>query len=356
MSKTKFALVLSGGGAKGAWEAGFLKYVAEHWGHKFSVVCGSSIGAMNGMLYVAAAHDEKNLPKKIVEPWNKISFTQAVGIPFCDYLKGNVCSLLDNGPLINFINQNLDSKQYRSNMDRGVVESHVVTTTNLNSRKPYIWIDTKNNKNYASVNHVAKKTNLIADHIVASGAIPLAFKPRKIDGNWHSDGSVCNNTPILPAIMSFYNDENGSTRPSDTDAKTKILVITQPDPDAEVSVWEKCPNIVISASRLADSIFVNHLLQDIAKANIINDFLRSMKVESYGKYRKIELLVARPSSSLDTPAIEAAKDMGLGFLPDNLSSSLSFIFIVQPYIQRLLKLGHDEAAKMHAQLEEFFKE
>ena len=356
MTKTKFALVLSGGGAKGAWEAGFLKYVAENWGHKFSVVCGSSIGAMNGMMYCAAAHDEKNLPSKIVEPWNKITFTKAVGIPFCDYLKGNISSLLDNSPLINFINQNLDIKQYRSNMDKSIIETNVVTTTNLNSRKPHIWIDTKNSKSYTSVNHVAKKTNLTADYAVASGAIPIAFKPRKIDGNWHSDGSVCNNTPILPAIMSFYNDDSGSTIPSDIDPKTKILVITQPDPDSQISVWEKIPNILTSTSRLADAIFVNHLLQDIAKANIINDFLGSMKVKSYGKYRKIELLIARPSSSLDTPAIDAAADLGLGFLPDNVSSSLSFMFIVQPYIQRLLKLGYDEAKSMHSQLEEFFKE
>ena len=356
MAKTKFALVLSGGGAKGAWEAGFLKYVTENWGHKFSIVTGSSIGALNGMMYCASAQDEKNLSKKIVEPWNKISFTQAVGIPFCDYLKGNIYSLLDNGPLIKFVDENFNAKQYRSNIDNGVVETHVVTTTNLNSRKPYVWIDTKNKKNYDSVNWVSKKTNITAEHCVASGAIPLAFKPRNLEGDWHVDGSVCNNTPILPAIMSFYNDTNGSTSPSKLDPKTKILVVTQPDPDSVSTTWKKSPNIIVSASRIADSIFVNHLLQDIAKANIINDFLNSMKVESYGKYRKIDMLVARPTSSLDAPAIDAAADLGLGFLPDNISASLSFMFIVQPYIQRLLKLGYDEAKSMHSQLEEFFKE
>lgn len=354
MTKTKFALVLSGGGAKGAWEAGFLKYVAENWGHKFSVVCGSSIGAMNGAVYCAAAHDEKNLPNKIVEIWNKITFTQAVGIPFRDYLKGNVCSLLDNEPLAKFVKQNFNKVQYRKNIDNGIVDANIVATTSLDSRKPCMWIDTKNNKNYDAPNWFTRKTNITDDHLVASGAIPIAFKPRNIEGKWHADGSICNNTPIYPAIMTFFNDSNGATLPTNDDPKTKILVITQPDPDIDTHVTN--PNILVSASRIADAIFVNHLLQDIAKANIINDFLGSMKVQSYGKYRKIELLIARPSSSLDTPAIDAAADLGLGFLPDNVSSSLSFMFIVQPYIQRLLKLGYDEAKSMHSQLEEFFKE
>ena len=355
-NNTQFALVLSGGGAKGAWEAGFLKYVAEKWGQKFSVVCGSSIGAMNGMLYCAAAHDEKNLSKMIVDPWNKISFTKAVGIPFRDYIKGNICSLLDNSPLIDFINQNLDTQQYRSNMDKGIVGSHIVTTTNLNSRKSYVWVDTTNNKNYDAITHTVKKVKLTATHIVASGAIPVAFKPTKIDGNWHSDGSATNNTPILPAIMSFYNDENGQTSPNNLDRKAKILVITQPDPDVASRVWEKCPNIIVSTSHLTDAMFANHMLQDISKANIINSFLDTMGVKSYGKYRKIELLVARPTKSVDSLATTAAADMGLGFLPDNLTSSAAFIFIVQPYIQRLLKLGYDDAVSMHSQLDEFFKE
>lgn len=354
MKKTKFALVLSGGGAKGAWEAGFLRYVTEQWGHKFSVVCGSSIGAFNAAAYAAAAHDSKNLPKKIVEPWNKITFSQVAGIPFSDFLRGNICSLLDSEPLFKFFEKEFDVTNYRKNISTGVMDTVIVTTTDLNSKRPTIWVDTHSDKNYDSQTWTTKKVQLTSNHFVASGAIPVAFKPRKLDDEWHADGSVCSNTPLQPAIMSFYNDVHGTTNPTDADPRTKILVLSQPDPND--STYLKNPNIITSAARSADAIFSNHLMQDISKANIINDFLDSMNVEFYGKYRKINMLVATPSVSLDAPAISAASDMGLFFLPPALSSSLAFMFIVQPYIQRLLKIGYNQARAMHTQLDEFFNQ
>lgn len=356
MNETKFALVLSGGGVKGAWEAGFLQYVAENWGHKFSVVCGSSAGAMNGAMYCSYAHDEKNLPKKIVEPWNKSTFTQIVGLPFVDYLKGNICSLLDNSPLIKFIQKYFNAKQYRKNIDSGVIDAFIVTTTSLSNKLPYLWIDTKNIKNYESPVWIARKTNITKDHIAASGAIPVAFKPHNLEGDWHVDGGVCFNTPLQPAIMSFYNDENGRTKPTPEDPKTKILVIAQPDPVNIKTKFTKTPNIFVTASRITDSIFVNSLLQDISKAKIINNFLTSLKVDSFEKYRKIDILLVNPEISLDDLAADAALEIGIGFLPNILTTSFSTLFIVQPYIQRLLKTGYDQARAMHAQLDEFFNQ
>lgn len=347
----KFALVLSGGGVKGAWEAGFLKYVAEKWGHKFATVCGSSAGALNGMSYVAAA-GSPDLPEKIVEPWNKVTFGQVAKVPWGDIFSFKFYSLMDNSPLMDFLKTTLDNEGYRRNIDTGVVETNIVTTTELSEKKAYIWVDSKVERDYESANWTVRKRELGAEHATASGAIPIAFRSVQLEEGWHIDGGLCNNTPILPAIMSMYNDRNYRTA---ADPEVKILVLTLPEPETKQE-WTSEPTILTQTSRMFESLTVNHITQDVAKADTINDFLDSMGVDSYGKYRRINLLLARPSISLDSLALQAKDDILWGLIPSGWITSLSFILIFQPYIQLLLKAGYEDAAKMHDQLEEFFNQ
>ena len=345
----KFALVLSGGGVKGAWEAGFLKYVTEVWGHRFSTVCGSSAGALNGISYVSAANSEK-LPEKVIEPWNKVSFGKVAKVPWSDIFTLKFYSLMDNSPLMSFLEENLDIKGYRANIDSGVVETHIVTTTELSEKRAHIWVDSKLDRSYESANWVVNRCEITPAHATASGAIPVAFRSVQLNEGWHIDGGLCNNTPILPAIMSFYQDRTFRVT---SEPSVKILVLTLPEPETKQE-WTSEPTILTQTSRMFESLTVNHIAQDVSKANTINDFLDSMGVDYYGKYRKIDLLLARPSNSLDALARTVQEDIAWGLFPASWLSSLSFLLIFQPYIQVLLKEGYEDAKKMHDQLEEFF--
>ncbi len=345
----KFALVLSGGGVKGAWEAGFLKYVAEVWGHKFTTVCGSSAGALNGISYVSAAGSE-NLPEKIIEPWNKVTFGQVAKIPWGDIFSFKLYSLMDNSPLMEFLKNTLDIESYRRNIDTGIVETNILTTTELTEKKAYIWVDSKTERNYDSANWHVVKQALGAEHATASGAIPVAFRSVQLKEGWHIDGGLCNNTPILPAIMSMYNNRQIKT---EEDPEVKILVLTLPEPETKQE-WTSEPTILTQTSRMFESLTVSHITQDVSKANTINEFLDSLAVDHYGKYRRINLLLARPTKSLDALARTVQEDIAWGLFPAAWLSSLSFLLIFQPYIQVLLKEGYEDAKKMHDQLEEFF--
>lgn len=345
----KFALVLSGGGVKGAWEAGFLKYVTEVWGHKFSTICGSSAGALNGISYVSAAGSD-NLPEKITEPWNKVTFGQVAKVPWNDIFSFKFYSLMDNSPLMDFLKNNLDIESYRKNIDMGVVETNIITTTELSEKKAYIWVDSQVDRNYDSSNWKVVKSQLGPEHATASGAIPVAFRSVQLDEGWHIDGGLCNNTPILPAIMSMYRDREVKHA---EDPEVKILVLTLPEPETKQD-WTREPTILTQTSRMFESLTVNHISQDVAKADTINDFLDSMGVDYFGKYRRINLLLARPRNSLDALAATVQEDIVWGLIPSNWMTSLAFILIFQPYIQVLLKEGYKDAKAMHNQLEEFF--
>lgn len=349
----KFALVLSGGGVKGAWEAGFLKYVAENWGHKFHTVSGASIGALNGLGYVAAAHDEEKLPQAIIAPWNNITFGQVAKIPWSDIFTFKFYSLLDNSPLVDFVNSNIDMKQYRKNIDEGVVVANVMNTTDITERRLHTWVDTKDGKDYDSAAWATMKQELDARHAVASGAVPIAFRSQQLDnGGWHIDGGLCQNTPIAPILMSFYEDRSDTPDTSE-DPKVNILVLTLPEPTVKQE-WTSEPTLLAQTSQMFESLTVNHIMQDVAKAQAINGFLDALGVESYKKYRKLNLMVARPSISLSALAVEAKKEILWGLIPSSWAASLSFLLIFQPYVQRLLKQGYADAEAMHDQLEEFF--
>lgn len=348
----KFALVLSGGGAKGAWEAGFLKYIVENWGQKFQTVSGSSIGALNAMMYVSAA-GSSNMSTKLVEPWNRISFGAVAKLPLSDIFSLKFYSLLDNAPLLDFANKNVDMKAYRANIDSGIIDAYILTTTELTSKKLHVWVDSKDDIDYISPAWVTKKQELTASHAVASGAIPIAFRSQQLEpGMWHVDGGLVENTPIAPALASFFKDRTNSPDTA-TDPTVKVLVLTLPEPEIKHE-WTSQPTILTQISRMFEALTVNQIMQDTAKAKMINDFLDTLGVDSCGKYRRIELLVARPEQSLDSLASDASSEIMWGLIPKAWAASLSFLLIFQPYIQRLLTAGYDDASTMHDQLEDFF--
>ena len=348
----KFALVLSGGGAKGAWEIGFLKYVVERWGQKFHAVSANSIGALNAMVYVSTASDP-NMAEKLADPWNKISFGKVAKIPLSDIFSLKFYSLLDNSPLLDFVNQNLDMASYRSNIDKGVVDSYIITTTDLTSKKLHVWVDSKDDVDYLSPAWVTKKQELNGSHAVASGAIPIVFRSQQLEtGSWHVDAGLVTNTPIAPALSSFFKDR--TSEPDTTeDPRVKVLVLTLPEPEVKQE-WTSEPTILTQISRMFEALTVNQILQDVAKAKMINNFLDTVGADSCGKYRRIDLLLARPNQSLNAIAGDVSGEIMWGLIPKGWAASLSFLLIFQPYIQALLKAGYEDAAAMHDQLEEFF--
>ena len=228
-----------------------------------------------------------------------------------------------------------------------------MTSTDITARRLHTWVDTKDNKDYDSVAWVTMKQELDARHAVASGAVPIAFRSQQLDdGGWHVDGGLCENTPIAPILMSFYEDR--SEEPDTTeDPSVHILVLTLPEPTTKQE-WTSEPTLLTQTSQMFESLTVNQIMQDVAKAQAINNFLDAMGVKTFKKYRKLDLMVARPSVSLAALAVEAKKDIMWGLIPSSWAASLSFLLIFQPYVQMLLKQGYADAEAMHDQLEEFF--
>lgn len=351
--KKKKAIVLSGGGAKGAYEAGVLKYIIEKWGLKFDIVVGTSAGALNSFLYSSLDNSFSNETngKKMEQPWKDVKFKDVLKIPFDDYVLGKFNTIFDNRQLSGFVNKYFNQEIQNSNIKNGNIESLIVTTGEVTSATAHVWYVSNNpNVKVSSERWTAHKLDTLnIDHAIASGAIPCVFravaladeKGRKL---WHNDGGVIMNTPISPAIQA---------------GAEKILIIYLGNPDQKPV--QEIPNIFQVLAGTAFTILYNHLKEDIIRANTINYLLDKLGQNNFENYRKIFLKVVRPEINLDERTATIIKDSNFltrWFLPKSLLKVLSStgMFMNNNYTKLLVDIGYGDARIMHEELEKFFNE
>ena len=181
---TPVALVLSGGGAKGAWEAGAAVALIER-GVPVSLVAGSSAGALNAAMLVDGRLD------RLQDLWRSLARDQVyswrTGVLFAGLLPGWVTllaldragSLFDPGPLRRLIAGTLDLERIRASPRR-----LLVVTTDLARREP----------------HLFDNATVTVDALMAAAAVPGAFPPVSVDGTLLVDGGLTGRAPVLEAL------------------------------------------------------------------------------------------------------------------------------------------------------------
>jgi NTE family protein len=350
-SKKKKAIVLSGGGAKGAYEAGVLKYIIENWGFQFDIVVGTSAGALNSFMYSnldQTLTNETNA-KKMVLPWEEVKFKDVLKIPFDDYISAKFNTVFDNRQLKDFVKKYFNKEIQNSNIKNSKIESLIVTTGELTSGTAHVWYVTNNPNITVSSerwrSHKMKEFN--EDYAVASGAIPCIFRAVELEDEkgrkeWHNDGGVTMNTPISPAIQA---------------GAEKILVLYLGNPNKKPA--QQLPNIFQILNGTAFTILYSHLKEDIIRANTINYLLDKLGVDTFENYRKVSLLTLRPEIDLDEKTASIIKDTNhitRWFIPNFIFKTLSStgLFMNNNYTKILIEIGYRDARINHDELEKFF--
>lgn len=232
-SQKKFALVMSGGGARGAYEAGVLHYIRSEalkdstFARQFSVYCGSSVGAINASFMAATAHNLKYQARRCYEIWTTLkqenvykrdvgtlaalmgrSFTSIVknlfkssaAIEEPDQNQQHFRGFFNTAPLLKFIQDVVPWKQISVNMNHGLLDSLCITTTQVATGNLELFIEKRPEIAYTG-KHIHHNTKIEYIHALASGALPLVFPTVKIGHHYYMDGSLRLNTPMSPAIQ-----------------------------------------------------------------------------------------------------------------------------------------------------------
>lgn len=287
----KIALVLSGGGARGAYEAGIISHLRKAiWPdrHGFSIHSGTSAGAINTCYMAATADTPKSQGRNIKTLWENLSSSDIYRGDFGALLHLLARStafttshffglvplfkkwgkemdpfqgILDTAPFIPFLKKAIPFAKIPRNIHEGVLDAVAIATTNVGNGRLELFVDKKEGVEYTGAYRI-KMGPLDWQHAMASAAVPVIFPPVRIGPYFYVDGSIRQNTPMSPAVQL---------------GADKILIIGVKYREAlessgSFSLTEPnaYPSFTHLAGKLLDALFLDHIDYDLEQMNRIN--------------------------------------------------------------------------------------
>lgn len=356
------ALVLSGGGARAAYQAGVLRAIAELLPdarrNPFPIICGTSAGAINAAGLACGAENFRGAVQRLVGVWEAMEVSRVyrgdalgVGIAgarwlsalaFGWLLRRNPRSLLDNGPLRELLAGELDFHGIDRAVGSGALQALCITASGYNSGQSVSFYQGLAHIDpWERAQRVGARARLTVEHLMASCAIPFIFPAVKLNREWFGDGSMRQLAPIAPAI------HLGAER---------ILVVAAGRLGQERQArggGEGYPSLAQVAGHALSSIFLDGLAVDIERLTRINRTLSVIPPEvrqaSGLALRPIQTLVLSPSERLDHLAARHARSLpwpvktllsGIGALRRNGGALTSYLLFQADYTQALMDLGY----------------
>src|SRR5450755_139786 len=375
-------LVMTGGGARGAYQAGVLKRIGEikrvqDHGNPFPIIGGASAGAINGSALAAGSDDFALATKVLAHLWSSLrptdifrcdvfsqarnSITWIMDLSFGEVLGGgNARSLLDATPLRHFLNSHLDCDRIQQNIKRGHLYALAISATNYNSGKSYLFIQgVKGHPMWNRSRRVTLATKITTDHVCASAAIPLVFQPVRLKTArgtaFFGDGCLRLQQPLSPIIRLGAERVFGiGTRGQSLEHQEQTSSDTEPSLAQVMGV-------------IFNVMFLDHLATDIEHLDRLNTLLREGQISQTGvegceKMRPLATFLITPSVDLSELARQHQKDMpyliqyfvsGLGRDAAACSDLMSYLLFTPKYTRALIDIGYNDADRRVDEIEDF---
>ncbi|MEM7001425.1 MAG: patatin-like phospholipase family protein [Pseudomonadota bacterium] len=369
----KQALVLSGGGARAAYQVGALKYIAEHMpDYRPQILTGVSAGAINAVYLASQRGSWRDSVNGLANLWMNLTTKRVYRTDYRSAAKRTLTFLLrvasgrrlgqsgvhgmvDNAPLRAFLGAHLPLSGQRilgidENIRDGLLESLAIITTNYATGRTRAWIESANADSFTRSQLRAVNVDLALDHIMASAALPLFFPAVKLEGAWHGDGGIRLTAPLSPAL------HLGATRILAVSPRATPVNVMPEEMRAEY------PSPAQIAGTLLNAVFLDLLDYDALQMNRVNRLLDRMDPEQWGDFRQVEVMVLRPRTDLGQLAREQKVSMPRAFRffqrgvedkDSKTSDALSMVMFEPEYLGLLLKLGEEDAAAQHDEIEAF---
>ena len=386
------ALVLSGGGARGAYEVGVLSYLcrpdgplagaAGGVGTCVDFICGTSVGAINGTFLASAADDPAPGVGRLVELWRQLSLTDVLGFDLFHARKlhrvlfggRKGAGLFDAGPMGRIIRAEINYRRLARNIRERKLKGITVTATHMSTGRPTVFVDRSPGidapSGMPSVD--VRPAHIMPYHVLASAAIPVVFPPVFIRSDLYCDGGLRLNTPLSPALRL---------------GADKVLVIgmtTHAHETRPELVTGRFPGLPFLAGKVLDAFLLDHVNLDLEELDRVNAFLAD-GIAAYGpdfldrtnaaaaargapSRRLVRSFTIRPSHDIGRLAAEFLRrerpklqrsvgrtllrfiDVGEGADAADLASYLLFD---GQFASELIALGYSDAAARADELEAF---
>lgn len=350
-------LVLTGGGARGAYQAGVLEAVAEIAGPgpmPFDVLCGTSAGAINAAFLAARADDFRGATRDLARLWAGLRFqdvfrTDAVTLTRTgfDWLAdlglgglggGRGRALLDTAPLRSLLERELGLHAVPGHVAAGRLRGLAVTATSYDSGYGITFIDgAPNVAPWERRTRRAVRARIGPEHVLASAAIPVFFPAVAVDGEWYGDGGVRVTTPLSPAI------HLGAERIFAVGVTSRLRPAA-PGP-------RPYPSKAQVASVLLDAMFMDALDGDVERVERINRTLALLPAPARAgtPLRHVDVLPVQPSVDLGEigrgvlrsfPVVLRHLLAGLGVTDQEGWELVSYLAFDRDYTEPVRARGH----------------
>ncbi len=380
----EIGLVLTGGGARAAYQLGVIKAISEILGDRceispFQSIGGISAGAINSCFLAAKAGCFREGVEDAYQLWQDlraedilktdvVSLTRLAARWMRDLGLGGVLKgtrsthLLDTQPLRAMLEKRIDFKAIRRNIEAGILHGVGVTATNYRTGTAITFFDGHPSiEPWVRSSRLGARAELTLDHVLASASIPILFQPVRIQDTYYGDGSIRLRAPLSPVIHMGVRKV----------LAVGIRYLRPVDLTLELNVVTDMPQISIAdiAGVMLNAAFMDSLESDVERMERINQTISLMAEEHRRqhphKLRQIPLLVIRPSQDLGGFASEQFKHFPamLRYLLKGIGASekkgwdlLSYLAFDRAYTAKLLELGRADAFARRDEIVSFLAE
>ena len=366
-------LILPGGGARNAYQAGVLKAIDEilpkGGPNPFPVITGTSSGALNAAILASNAMQFSEGVSRMSGIWENFHCGKIFHVDSWTALKSGLrwttafatarlgtagpLALLDNSPQREFIESHLRLARIQHAIDSGALRALSVTASSYTSGRSICYYQgVRGLQSWQRTRRVGIAEEITIDHLMASSAIPLIFPAVWLNNEYHGDGSMRESAPLSPAL------HLGADR-------LLIIGVRNPTLDRVPSAGEQVPypNIGQITGYMLDTLFMDSLDSDIERMTRINHTVsqtRAKQVE-YGDtaLRPIEFLMISPSKDVREIAERHIRDFprsvrvllkGLGALSHEGRPLLSYLLFESSFCQELMELGYQDGVSARAEV------
>ncbi len=395
-------LVLAGGGARGAYEAGVLSYLYEYVypqlprTFEFSVASGTSVGAIHAAYTLASSHmDSEHRARRLDDTWTGMSvadvleldWTDVVGVPLrllgfrrsaregAAARRQVIGGLVDVTPLEEMVEERVPWTHLQENLAAEGGRALCISCTEIRAGRVTVFMDgplaDTHPFDHDPNSHAIRET-ITARHVRASAAIPFLFPAVRIGRNYYVDGGLRMNTPLSPALRLRCD---------------RILVVSLRRSRDTAPAVEPYPEEVVTQpafmlGKVLDALTLDQLEYELQRIELVNamiaqgerafgpDYLERMnpvvREQRGAGYRPVSSVVLRPSEDLGRLAAECharrgnARDMGVlaslltrlarQGVPDDEADLLSYLYFDGCYTSQLVELGREDARRSHDEI------
>jgi NTE family protein len=373
--QSRTGLVLTGGGARAAYQVGVLRGVARLLDPRapspFPIICGTSAGAINAAAVAAGADDFRRTVQQLAQVWKEFHTHQVyrsdslsvmrTGARWLGALvlgglgRNNPTSLLDNTPLGELLTRSLDFTGIQRSIDAGFLKALSITASGYTSGESVSFCQVAPELDgWRRARRVGMCTTIERDHLMASSALPFIFPAVQINREYFGDGSMRQIAPLSPAL------HLGAER---------LFVIGTGRPTGATLERFKSPgypSLAQIAGHALNSIFLDQLETDLERLQRINRTIslipKDVRQVNGLPLRRVEVLIMLPSEPLETIAARHTRALprpiralfrGIGAMGRSGSNLASYLLFERPYTRALMRLGYNDTMKRREEIAAF---